>query len=78
MGNCRRGRQRPIPFDCKRAPRHEGECSPYTLAPSGNWLTDGFTPCGEGDPSGEREISDGLPDGDQVPVDESAQFRRGV
>lgn len=42
--NCKKARKRAIPFDCKFDAGHEGECSPYTLPPSGNWLTHGFTP----------------------------------
>jgi hypothetical protein len=43
MSTCRKGRQRPIPFDCKLGTGHGGGCSPYTHKPSGNWLTSGFT-----------------------------------
>lgn len=38
MSNCRKGQQRPIPFDCKHLPGHDGECSPYTLPPQGTRL----------------------------------------
>jgi hypothetical protein len=30
---CRKGRQRPIPFDCKLGAVHGGECSPFTHRP---------------------------------------------
>lgn len=38
---CGKGRKRPIPFDCKRVAGHDGDCSPYTLAPRGNHLDQG-------------------------------------
>jgi hypothetical protein len=31
--NCRKARNRPMPFNCKRGAGHEGNCSPYTLRP---------------------------------------------
>ena len=44
MSECRKGRKRPIPFDCKLGAGHQGNCSPYTLPPTGNWITQGPTP----------------------------------
>ena len=44
MSECRKGRKRPIPFDCKLGAGHQGNCSPYTLPPAGNWITQGSTP----------------------------------
>lgn len=41
--DCKKARKRAIPFDCKFDAGHEGNCSPYTLPPSGNWLTQGFS-----------------------------------
>jgi hypothetical protein len=40
--NCRKGRQRPTPFDCKLGAGHAGDCSPYTLPLTGH--PDGRTP----------------------------------
>jgi hypothetical protein len=40
MGECKKARKRPIPFDCKAGAGHEGPCTPYTLPPRCNYLTD--------------------------------------
>lgn len=59
MPNCRRGRLRPIRFECKRESGHDGECSPYTLPPQGNWLdwlNSPFGPASDDD-SGEARAS---------------------
>lgn len=57
MAECRKARNRPIPFNCKLGAGHEGDCSPYTLPPSGNWIAQGFTLDGslDGPPDGNNE-----------------------
>ena len=40
--HCRKARKRAIPFDCKLDAGHEGNCTPYTLPPMGNYLTRGL------------------------------------
>jgi hypothetical protein len=54
MAECRKARKRPIPFDCKFHAGHEGNCSPYTLPPTGNWITQGFTPSGVPGPAATK------------------------
>jgi hypothetical protein len=38
MAECRKGRNRAIPFDCKAGAGHEGSCTPYTLPPQADYL----------------------------------------
>ena len=35
---CRKARQRAIPFDCKLDAGHPGNCTPYTHKPTGDYL----------------------------------------